>query len=92
MTASNCYRTLTKTQCLQNNISNNAESLLKNLREIDKCESKATKHGTGMELQAKLQDISILKKSHKNFTSTNPGLKVDQIYSNLLIYSYKCPC
>ena len=67
MTASNCYRTLTKTQCLQNNISNNAESLLKNLREIDKCESKATKHGTGMELQAKLQDISILKKSHKKF-------------------------
>ena len=33
-----------------------------------------------MEPHAKLQVISILKKSHKNFTSTNPGLKVDQIY------------
>ena len=33
-----------------------------------------------MEPHAKLQVISILKKSHKNFTSTNLGLKVDRIY------------
>ena len=80
MTASNIYRISTKTRSLQNNISNNAESLLKNLTEINKFESKATKHGTAMEPHAKLQVISILKKSHKNFTSANPGLKVDQIY------------
>ena len=36
-----------------------------------------------MEPHAKLQVMSILKKSHKNFTSTNPGLKVDQIYPYL---------
>ena len=29
---------------------------------------------------SKLQVIPILKKSHKNFTSPNPGLKVYQIY------------
>ena len=55
----------TKTQCLQRNICKNAESLLKNLTEINKFESKATKHGTAMEPHAKLQVISILKKSHK---------------------------
>ena len=65
---------------MQNNISNKAGSLLKNLTEINKFESKATKHGTAMEPHAKLQVIPILKKSHKNFTSTNSGLKVDQIY------------
>ena len=80
MTGSNFYRTNTKTQSVQNSISNNADSLLKNLTEINKFESKATKHGTAMEPHAKLQVLSILKKSHKNFTSTNPGLKVDQIY------------
>ena len=68
---------------MQNDISNNGESLLKNLPEINKFESKATKHGTAMESHAKSQVISILKKSHKNFTSTNPGLKVDQIYPYL---------
>ena len=65
MTASNFQRIRTKTQCLQNNICKNAESLLKNLTEINKFESKATKHGTAMEPHAKLQVISILKKSHK---------------------------
>ena len=83
MTASNFYRISTKTRSLQNNVSNNAESLLKNLTEINKFELKATKHGTTMEPHAKLQVMSILKKSHKNFTSTNPGLKVDQIYAYL---------
>ena len=33
-----------------------------------------------MESHAKLQVISILQKSHKNSTSTNPGLKVDRVY------------
>ena len=80
MTASNFYRASTKTQSLQNNISNNAGSLLKNLTEINKFESKATKHGTAMERHAKLQVILILTKSYKYFTSTNPGLKADQIY------------
>ena len=65
---------------MQRNICKNAESLLKNLTEINKFESKATKHGTAMEPHAKLQVISILKKSHKKVLSTNPGLKVDQIY------------
>ena len=74
MTASYFYRISTKTRSLQNNISNNAKSLLKNLTEIKKSESKGTKHGRAMELHAGLQIISILKKSHKNFTSTNPGL------------------
>ena len=76
MTASNFYRINTKTQSLQNNISNNAETLLKNLTEINTFESKATKHDTAMEPHSKLQVISILK----NFTSTNPGLKVYKIY------------
>ena len=65
---------------MQNNISNNANSLLKTLTEINKFESKATKHGTALEPHAKLQVISILKKSHKNFTFTNPGLKLDPTY------------
>ena len=80
MTASNFYRISTKTQGLQNNTSNNGNSLLKTLTEINKFEPKAIKHGTAMEPHAKLQVISILKKSHKNFTSTNLGLKVDRIY------------
>ena len=33
-----------------------------------------------MEPHEKLKVISVLKKSHKNFASTNLGLKVDQIY------------
>ena len=74
MTASYFYRISTKTRSLQNNISNNAKSLLKNLTEINKSESEGTKHGRAMELHAELQITSILKKSHKNFTSTNPGL------------------
>ena len=80
MTASNFYRISTKTQSLQNNISSNANSLLKTLTEINKFEWKAGKHGTAMESHAKVQVISILKKSHKNFTSTNTGLKVDRVY------------
>ena len=79
-TASNFYRISSKTKSLQNNVNNNAESSLKNLTESNKFESKPTKHGTAMESHAKLQVMSILKKSHKNFTSANPGLKVDQIY------------
>ena len=48
-----------------------------------------------MEAHAKLQVISILKNSHKNFTSTNPGLKVDQTYPYIaaspdLLVSYHC--
>ena len=80
MTASNFSRISTKTQSQQNNISNNAEPLLKNLTEINKIKSKATKHGTTMEPHAKLQVISILKKSRKNSTSTNPELNVYLIY------------
>ena len=33
-----------------------------------------------MEPHEKLKVISVLKKSHKNFTSTDLGLTVDQIY------------
>ena len=66
---------------MQNNKSNNAEFHLKKLTERIKFESKSTKHGTVMEHHAKLQVISIPKKSDKNFTSANPELKVDQIYS-----------
>ena len=62
MTVSHFYRIGTKIQGFQNNISNKAESLLNNLPEINKFELKATKHGTAMELHAKLQVISILKK------------------------------
>ena len=65
---------------MQNNISNNANSLLKTLTETNKFESNATKHGTALEPHAKLQVISTLKKSHKNFTPANPGLKLDPIY------------
>ena len=54
MTASNFYRISAKTQSLQNNISNNAESLLKNLTEINTCESKATKHGTAVKSHVKI--------------------------------------
>ena len=86
MTASNFYRISTKTQSLQNNVNNHAESFVKNLTEINKFEPKATKHGTAMEPHAKLQVILIPNKSHKNFTSTNPGLKVDQILQNHVIY------
>ena len=54
MTGSNIYRINTKTQSLQNNISNNANFLIKTLTEINKFESNATKHGTAMEPHAKL--------------------------------------
>ena len=49
-----------------------------------------------MESHAKLQVISILKKSHKHSTSTNPGLKVDRVYPyiaashNLLVTCNQC--
>ena len=48
-----------------------------------------------MEAHAKLQVILILKNSHKNFTSTNPGLKVDQTYPYIaaspdLLVTYHC--
>ena len=59
MTGSNIYRINTKTQSLQNNISNNANFLIKTLTEINKFESNATKHGTAMEPHVKLQVISV---------------------------------
>ena len=65
---------------MQNNICKNAESLLKNLTEINKFESKATKHGTAMNLMQNYKQYQYLKNLTKKFISTNPGLKVDQIY------------